>query len=265
MIIIDPGQSFSFDAHQIFEIDEKRNHKLKFEWKLQGKGKLHPKAGQKVVYKSPNSGDSLAIISVSMKAKGARNNSVYFIVQTSPVKFPISNLGIPVGWMRKSRKGDPTEFIETGKGAGREEGTVSDWFTFEKGGEWGSVIWWPDECGDKGSNEDWKRVESGQCKKNLLEVGGFTEITSLTFWARGKKGNEVIKFKVGDTRLFPEGKSEKDVVLSSDWKQITINVEHLDLSKAVALFSWFVADNWNEDSQITFYLQDIQFEGVGKK
>ncbi|MBL7197892.1 MAG: hypothetical protein ISS47_07305 [Candidatus Omnitrophica bacterium] len=95
--------------------------------------------------------------------------------------------------------------------------------------------------------------------------GGFdlSKATSLTFWARGQKGGERIEeFKVGgimgeysDTDSAGIG----PVVLTSEWKQYTIDLTGKDLSFIIGGFCWSTNIDVNPEG-ITFYLDEIRYE-----
>ena len=88
-------------------------------------------------------------------------------------------------------------------------------------------------------------------------------INSLTFWARGDKGKEVVEFKVGDVALPPSpGRSTGKIALTKDWVQYTLELKGNDLNRIViALFTWVATDQDNPDGAV-FYLSEIQFEGM---
>jgi len=95
--------------------------------------------------------------------------------------------------------------------------------------------------------------------------GGFdlTGATSLTFWARGEKGGEVIgEFKMGGiSGEYPDSDSTGigPITLTKEWKQYTIDLEGLDLSYISGGFCWSASRLDNPES-ITFYLDDIKYE-----
>ncbi|MBF0532027.1 MAG: hypothetical protein HQL23_02900 [Candidatus Omnitrophica bacterium] len=95
--------------------------------------------------------------------------------------------------------------------------------------------------------------------------GGFnlTGAQKLTFWAKGESGGEQIsEFSVGgianeypDTDLASIG----PVILSSEWRQYTIDLRGKDLSYISGGFAWTANVTANPESCI-FYLDDIRFE-----
>lgn len=84
----------------------------------------------------------------------------------------------------------------------------------------------------------------------------------LTFWAKGKKGDEVVSFGVGilkdDREFYDTAFAEmKDVKLSDEWKQYTIDLTGKDLRRIKTPFYWTLG---SPGIPVTFYLDDIQFE-----
>lgn len=90
-----------------------------------------------------------------------------------------------------------------------------------------------------------------------------TGMNKLTFWARGKKGKEVIqKFIVGGIRgtYLDSLRAEiGPVVLTVDWKRYTINLSGKNLSFVMGGFCWVTSSDLNPRGA-TFYLDDIKFE-----
>ena len=95
--------------------------------------------------------------------------------------------------------------------------------------------------------------------------GGFdlTGAKKLTFWVRGEKGGERIEeFKIGgisgeyaDSDVAGIG----PVVLTTDWQELTIDLEGKDLSSISGGFCWSTNLDVNPDG-CTFYLDDIKYE-----
>ena len=116
---------------------------------------------------------------------------------------------------------------------------------------WGGIYWQnkPDNWGDKpGHNYSGK---------------GFSKIT---FWARGKKGNEVVEFKTGD--IDNSSKKYRDsygvtfgrVRLSNIWRQYQIDLANADLSSVIGGFCWVASADYNHSRKITFFIDDIILE-----
>ncbi len=115
---------------------------------------------------------------------------------------------------------------------------------------WGGIYWqnkadnWGDFKGEDFSRARYKKI---------------------TFWARGEKGGEVVEFKAGGINA--PGKKYRDsfevilgkVVLESNWRRYTLNLEGKDLSSVIGGFCWVASGSSNPDG-LTFYLDDIYYE-----
>ena len=95
--------------------------------------------------------------------------------------------------------------------------------------------------------------------------GGFdlTGAKTLSFWARGEKGGEVItEFKVGGISG-EYGDSDSmgmgPVVLAAEWKQYVIDLEGVDVSYISGGFC-FSASKMDNPDGFTIFLDDIKFE-----
>ena len=89
-----------------------------------------------------------------------------------------------------------------------------------------------------------------------------TGATKLTFWVRGAKGGEKVSCGVGligaDKKYPDSAKAEaKNQVLTTEWKQITIDLKDKDLKSVKTGFYWTLGA---QGDTVTFYLDDIQFE-----
>ena len=92
----------------------------------------------------------------------------------------------------------------------------------------------------------------------------------LTFWARGANGGERVEFfafGVGNTKApwMPCPDSAKKVSLgyvklSSDWRKFTIDVSKANLRYVLGGFGWVTSVQENDGRDITFYLDDIQYD-----
>ena len=94
--------------------------------------------------------------------------------------------------------------------------------------------------------------------------GGFdlTGAQTLSFWARGSQGGEVLKFGYGllgpDKPFGDSAKDElDDVVLSPEWKQYRVDLKDKDLRRIKTGFFWVLA---GQGRPIEFYLDDIRYE-----
>lgn len=95
--------------------------------------------------------------------------------------------------------------------------------------------------------------------------GGFNlnGATRLTFWAKGEAGGEQInEFKIGGiAQDYPDSDSASigPVLLTSEWKQYTIDLRGKDLSYISGGFMWASSSDVNA-SNVVFYLDDVQYE-----
>jgi len=118
--------------------------------------------------------------------------------------------------------------------------------SFKSNDNFGGIVW-------QSPANDWGDLPGG---KNL------TGATKLTFWARGDEGGEVVNFSLGvlgKDKPFHDSDSAalKDVELTKDWKQYTIDLTGKDLSCIKTGFVWIVG---SKGKPVTFYLDDIQYE-----
>lgn len=100
-----------------------------------------------------------------------------------------------------------------------------------------------------------------------------TEAKKLTFWARGEKGGEWVEFfAFGVGRNAETGTpiaqcpdSSKKLSLgykklSKNWRKYTIELKMQDLSYVLGGFGWVTKASKNHNQNITFYLDDIQYD-----
>ncbi|MCA9227832.1 MAG: hypothetical protein KDA47_19565, partial [Planctomycetales bacterium] len=116
---------------------------------------------------------------------------------------------------------------------------------YARGDGWAGVAWQspPDDWGDR--------------------PGGFdlSGAKRLTFWARGAKGGERVKFGVGlignDKPYSDSAKVEIEVPLTTDWRQYEIDLADRDLTRIKTGFVWVVA---GQQQPLRFYLDDVRYE-----
>jgi len=111
---------------------------------------------------------------------------------------------------------------------------------------WAGAVWQspPNDWGDKAGGFD------------------FTDAKQLTFWARGDKGGEKVKFGFGmigkDKKFSDSGKKDTgNLVLTTEWKQYSIDLKGLDMSCIKSGFYWTLQ---GQGDPVVFYLDDIRFE-----
>ncbi len=148
---------------------------------------------------------------------------------------------IPSGWMGNvggiSMQMDSTDNPHSKKACIK--------FTYKDAGNWGGVVW-------QSPANDWGD-----------KAGGFnlTGAKKLTFWARGAKGGEKIKFGFGlitGKKYSDTGKGETSVVeLTPNWKQYSIDLNGVDLQCIKSGFYWTLG---GQGAPVTFFLDDMKYE-----
>lgn len=88
-----------------------------------------------------------------------------------------------------------------------------------------------------------------------------TGAQSLTFWARGARGGERIKFGVGiikpDKKYFDTARVEREFTLTNAWQQYSLDLRDKDLSRIKTGFLWTMEAQGETTS---CYLDAIRFE-----
>ncbi len=100
-----------------------------------------------------------------------------------------------------------------------------------------------------------------------------TEATKLTFWARGKKGGERVEFfalgagrnpLTGEpTEPYPDSSPKVSLgytTLSTIWTEYIIDLKNKDLSYVIGGFGWVSSASQNNNEDIIFYLDNIQYD-----
>ena len=116
---------------------------------------------------------------------------------------------------------------------------------------WGGVYWQYPE-------NNWGTINSG------LDLSWANK---LTFWAKGARGGEKVKFLVGGvgTNNDPYPDSLRPAVstgfipLTSEWQRYTIDLRGKNLTRLIGGFGW-VTDKCASPEGATFYLDDVFFE-----
>lgn len=234
----------------------------KYEWKLEGPGKLSATTGPVVDYSRPDRESGRATLTVTAyNTHGASQPTQLSIRIAETVAARLDALAIPAGWM--SGGGDPMPFITLSPGqTGCQSRPGCTRVTYKPGGQWGGIYWWPQVCGDSGTDAAWQKVKADSCGIDVRQAGNFKEINRLIFWVRGERGGEGIEFKIGAIDIEPKpGRSLGKVTLKTTWEPKEIDLKGMDLTKAIGLFAWIATDVANPQGAV-FYLDGIQFEGV---
>jgi hypothetical protein len=117
--------------------------------------------------------------------------------------------------------------------------------SYAEAGQWAGVVW-QDPANDWGDRP-----------------GGYdlSEAKQLTFWARGERGGERVKFGFGlitsDKPFYDTDRDETEVVLTSEWKQYTFKLKRKKMTSIKSGFYWVVG---GQGRPLTFFLDDIRYE-----
>lgn len=105
----------------------------------------------------------------------------------------------------------------------------------------------------------WQYPANNWCKQKGKDFSksGYQRIT---FYIKGEKGGEEVKFKVGQDCGDSFVSDELTKRLTKAWIKDTINLEGKDLSNITGAFSFVVESKANADGPVTFYIDDVQFE-----
>ncbi len=128
-------------------------------------------------------------------------------------------------------------------------GTTCLKVTYNQQGGWGGVVW-------QSPANDWGDKPGGY---------DLSSAAALTFWARGQKGGERVKFGYGlidrNKPYFDTAKAETEVTLSTEWKQYRLPLTGRNGARIKSGFYWTLAGT---NDPITFYLDDIVYTSEGK-
>lgn len=115
---------------------------------------------------------------------------------------------------------------------------------YSKTDDWGGVVWQHPE-------NDWG-----------AKPGGFdiTGAKSMSFWAKGKSGGEVVKFGFGvigkDQPYFDTAKREVSTTLTDQWKEYVIDLEGKDLRRIKTGLFFSLA---GQGEPVEFYLDRVSY------
>lgn len=104
----------------------------------------------------------------------------------------------------------------------------------------------------------WQYPANNWCKKKGKDLSkyGFSKVT---FWVKGEKGGEEVKFKVGHDCGDSFVSEEITKILTTKWQKVTIDLQNADLSNITGAFCWVVDSKANEPN-VVFYIDDVKFE-----
>ncbi len=206
--------------------------------------KMPEKSGLYRVYALVGDGEGAAVANVVLLVKGAKIAEPGFKAEL-PHKFAgetgLKTPFVPTGWMgdTKAIKMDDASKVDPKFGNNCLE------FQFDKAEGWGGVVWQSPE-------NDWGDKPGG------LDLTGATK---LTFWARGKSGDEEVKFGLGllgrEKTYYDTAKREILIKLTKEWRQYTIKLDKADLKRIKTGFYWSLE---SKGDPITFYVDEVQYE-----
>lgn len=161
--------------------------------------------------------------------------------------FRLETQFFPSGWMGDAKFGTRYLSLRTESAIVDGNNTTATRLEYHQGPEgWAGLYWqYPD--------------------KNWGERPGrsLTGATSITFFARGEHGGEIVEFKSGGIKggHYQDSfeKSVGKMPLSSHWTRYAIDISTEDLSSVLGAFAWVVAGNDNGGNVVT-YVADISIE-----
>ena len=128
----------------------------------------------------------------------------------------------------------------------RGEGKTCLKVSYTASDNWGGVVW-------QNPDNNWGSKPGGW---------DLTGAKTLSFWARGAQGGEIVSFSYGligpDQPFHDTAKGTLDkAVLTKEWKQYTLDLKGQDLSCIVSGFSYALGTT---GQPVTFYLDDIRYQ-----
>jgi hypothetical protein len=148
----------------------------------------------------------------------------------------------PSGWMGNARAITVDPMCPDRPHSGKTSMAID----YASASGWGGVVW-------QHPDHDW-----GEAPGGLSMAGAKT----LSFWARGAEGGEVVSFAygvLGPDKKYPDSSGARldRVTLDREWKRFTIPLAGKDLSRIKTPFSWTAAA---EGKPVRFYIDDVRFE-----
>lgn len=170
---------------------------------------------------------------------------------TKSAPLNVTPLFAPSGWMGDAARGDAfvkADFHDTEKPRPGGEFAMISKFTYRPGPVgWAGVAW-------QYPTNNWGE-HSG------LRIRG---AQSLTFWAAGEPGNEIVEFSVGGipNSSLPFHDSLRKTLtttLSASWTQYRIDLNGDDLQDVITGFAWTASVKRNPHG-VTMFIDGIRFE-----
>ncbi|MCK5708136.1 MAG: hypothetical protein KAI43_10835 [Candidatus Aureabacteria bacterium] len=180
----------------------------------------------------------------------------YLFAQDDSIQFPIyvyedfessKNHGVPSGWMGDYRDILLNLNYKDNPYSGKSCLKITYTAKGSRKAYWAGIMWQYPANNDGAINSG---INLGQAKK-------------VIFWARGKKGGEIIdSFSLGGAiGSYPDSDSVsiKNIVLSKEWKEYEIDLKGHDLRYISGFFS-VVASKYKNPKGLTFYLDEVRIE-----
>ncbi len=147
----------------------------------------------------------------------------------------------PTGWM-----GDHTSLTMTAHDTQQpHSGAACVKFAYARLEGWCGVAW-------QDPANDWGKLPGG------YEISG---ARVLSFWVRGERGGERVKFGFGliasDAKHSDTAKGERSVRLTREWTRVEMPVRGKDLRRIKTGFYWILA---GQGAPVTFWLDDVRWE-----
>ena len=151
---------------------------------------------------------------------------------------------VPAGWMGDCAS---VQMIEDCRENPKSGETCMKWIYDTHGlniHHWAGVYW-------QFPAANWGNVDGGY---------DLSRAKSISFWARGQTGKEIIEFKAGGIYgVFPDTMevSSNSIKLTKEWKKHELNLSDYDKRHVNGGFCWVAKVEGQKVNEVVFYLDDI--------
>ncbi len=151
---------------------------------------------------------------------------------------------VPAGWMGDSAS---VQMVEDCRENPRSGETCMKWIYDTRGMKihsWAGVYW-------QFPAANWGNIDGGY---------DLSKAKSISFWARGKTGKEIIEFKAGGIYgVFPDTMEVhlNSIKLTREWKKYELDFSDADRRHVNGGFCWVAKLEGQKTSEVVFYLDDI--------
>lgn len=163
----------------------------------------------------------------------------------SYLPFDLETQFYPSGWMGDGKFGTKYLSIKHVQSSLNGKDTVATKIEYRQGPEkWAGIYWqYPDKnWGDKPG-------------RTLLGA------KSITFYAKGENGNEIVEFKSGGIRggRYQDSfeKSLGKITLSRQWTQYVLDISKEDLKNVIGAFAW-IANGDDNGGHVIVYISELR-------